>query len=103
MAFEVVGNSMYDGTIESIPNDSLVLGRSIDIDDFISKYTGNALGNKTFIIINKARIICKRITRYNEKKSSVTCTSLNDSPEYKDFDLPLAEITRLYEVVKKQI
>ena len=103
MAFEIVGNSMYDGSIDSIPNGSLVLGRMIETNELISNFDGDDFPITALVIFNRSRIICKRVTRYNEKSQTITCTSLNDSPEYKDFDMPLSEITKVYKVVKKQI
>ncbi len=102
MAFEIIGNSMNDGTIASIPHGTLVLGKKIEEDTFLAA-AKDQLVNKAMIFICEAQIVCKRFTGYNPHMKSVSCSSINNSPEYKDFDIPMREIAGIYEVVKKQL
>ena len=101
MAFEVIGDAMNDGSIQSIPNGALVVGKLIPKENLTLNTSG--LLNSTFVVVGDTRIICKRFTGYNPTKGSIACSSLNNSPEYRDFEIPLGEIKQVYQVVKKQL
>ncbi|MCL6266741.1 helix-turn-helix domain-containing protein [Flagellimonas myxillae] len=100
MAFEVTGDSMNDGTINSIPNKAIVLGVEMDITDFAKK---EGLLNKSYVLVCKDRIICKLIIGYSEKGNAVQCGNLNQSPEYQDFELPLEDILQIFKIARRQI
>ncbi len=102
LAFEIIGNAMNDGSIQSIPNGSLVLGKRIH-EDMLLKSGANELVGQTLVLVCTTRIICKRFTGYNEITQAIVCNSLNDSPEYKDFEVPLTDIRSIYLVVKRQL
>ncbi len=102
LAFEIIGNAMNDGSIQSIPNGSLVLGKRID-KEVLSKSGTNSLVDQALVLVCTTRIICKRFTGYNVETQSIACNNLNNAPEFKDFEVPLANISSVYLVVKRQL
>jgi len=99
IAFEIIGNSMENGTTESIPNGSIVLGKEVSIEDL--EVHGKFKSVKA-IIVYGTNILCKEIIKYDLRQRSITCHSLNTSPEYADFEIPVSQVKQLFEVVKKQ-
>lgn len=97
LAFEVSGDSMNDGTLESIPNKTIVLGLLVEANEM------DAILHKIAIVVCKDRIICKRITGYNAQEKTIYCESLNKSPEYSNFEVQISDIIEVYHVVKKQM
>ncbi len=101
VSFEITNNSMYNGTINSLPIKTIVLGKQITIKNFTKIYVNNI---KSFwVIVLENGVMCKQISAFNKKEKSVTCHSLNESPEYPDFDIELNKIKQLFLVIKKQI
>lgn len=100
ISFEVIGNSMEDGSIHSIPNQAIVLGKEIDIENH-SKIL--ILKDKVVVLVYNDSLLCKKIMNYDEKRGIITCHSLNTSPEYADFEVSLVEVNCLFEVIKKQM
>lgn len=101
MAFEITNASMYDGTIESVPDKSIVLGKLIPVNKLSSILRSMPEG--IWIIVHKDSIMCKKITAYDKKDKSITCHSLNSSPEYSDFEIKIDTIEQLFRVIKKQV
>lgn len=100
-AFEVSGDSMNDGTINAIPNKAIVLGIKIKQKAFSKE--NNPMFNKSYVIVCKDRIICKKVTDFDATKKTFRCQNLNTSPEYQDFDLALENVVEVFKVVKKQL
>ena len=101
LAFEIAGDYMNDGTIQSIPNKSIVLGVEHTVNELI-KNPGLFL-DQTMVLVLHDRITCKKIVAVDMDKKEVTCSNLNTSPEFNDFKLPLDEIFQLFRVIKKQL
>ncbi len=101
MAFEITGNSMYDGTIDSIPNKSIVLGVEVDVKEFALE--NNGLFNKSYVLVCKDRIICKRITNYNVEKDVFQCNNLNKAPEFQDFELSGKDVLQIFRIARRQL
>ncbi|TMM58874.1 helix-turn-helix transcriptional regulator [Maribacter algarum] len=99
VAFEIMGNSMENGTADSIPSGAIVLAKEILQEDL--EMRGKVKNPKAIIIFGE-NILCKEIINYDEKSKQITCHSLNTSPEYADFEIPVSEIKQLFEVIKKQ-
>lgn len=99
--FEVSGDSMNDFTTEAIPNKTFVLGLELKKETFVRN--DEALWDKSYVLVCRDRIICKQLTGYNRHSESLKCHNLNTSPEYQDFDLPLADVLQVFKVVRKQI
>lgn len=100
-AFEIQNDSMNDGTIESIPDGAIVLGRELGKQHWKSRLNTN--GFPYWIIVHKNTILCKEIIHHNVEEGIITCHSLNDSPEFPDFDIHLNDCHQLFNIIKKQI
>ncbi|MCL6274351.1 helix-turn-helix domain-containing protein [Muricauda sp. 2012CJ35-5] len=101
MAFEISGDSMFDGSIDSVPNKSIVLGVELDKKEFWNE--DYELLDKPYILVCKDRVICKQIRGYHPEQETFKCGNLNTSPEYQDFDLPFSDVLQLFSIVKKQL
>lgn len=96
MAFQVRGDSMNDGTIDSYLHGDIVLCREIS-----PSYWKNRLHiNKwDFVIVHKEDgILIKKITFHDPDTGKITAHSLN--PFYDDLELNLADVAQLFNVVK---
>jgi transcriptional regulator with XRE-family HTH domain len=96
MAFQVRGDSMNDGTIDSYLHGDIVLCREIS-----PSYWKNRLHiNKwDFVIVHKEDgILIKKITFHDPDTGKITAHSLN--PFYDDVELNLADVAQLFNVVK---
>ncbi|WP_417868005.1 helix-turn-helix domain-containing protein [Xanthomarina gelatinilytica] len=100
-AFEVQNDSMNDGTINSIPDGAIVLGRELGKQHWKSKLNTN--GYPYWVIVHKNTILCKEIISHDVEKGTITCHSLNDSPEFQDFTIKLDDCHQLFNIIKKQI
>ncbi|MFS4492831.1 XRE family transcriptional regulator [Maribacter sp. 2308TA10-17] len=100
MAFEIVGSSMENDRIDGILNGSIVLGKEVPLENLTlnEKYK-----NSKAVIIYGESILCKELVRHDEKNETITCHSLNTSPEYADFEIPLNQIKQFFKVIKKQM
>ncbi|NHF60292.1 helix-turn-helix transcriptional regulator [Flavobacteriaceae bacterium TP-CH-4] len=99
VAFEIANRAMDNGEVESIPLNSVVLGKLVskkNIGQLIEKH-------HIFIIVYKEGILCKEIVGVNEKQDTIICHSFNTSPEYADFAILLKDINQLFAVIKKQV
>lgn len=99
-AFEIQNDSMNDGTIDSIPDGAIVLGRELQKHHWKNKFNINTY--PFWIIVHQETIVCKQIIDHDTEKGTITCHSLNPSPEYPDFKLNLDEIHQMFNIVKKQ-
>ncbi|MEO2050484.1 MAG: helix-turn-helix domain-containing protein [Allomuricauda sp.] len=99
--FEISGDSMNDGSSEAIPNKAFVLGLEIKKEHLARDKETH--WNQSYVLVCADRIICKQLTGYDKATKSFRCHNLNTSPEYQDFELPLAEVLQVFKVVKKQL
>lgn len=98
ICFEVKGDSMDDGTHESYLERDILLCRNVRKDFWHSKLHINKWD---FVIVHKENGICvKRIINHDVEKGIITCHSLNDY--YKDFDLDLRDVTKIFNIVDVQ-
>lgn len=96
MAFQVRGDSMNDGSIDSYLQGDIVLCREVN-----QSYWKNRLHiNKwDFVIVHKTEgILLKKITEHDPESGRIVAHSLN--PLYDDLELNLAEVAKLFNVVK---
>lgn len=100
-AFEIQNDSMDDDSKRSIPDGAIVLGRELGKQHWQSKFRTNQF--PYWIIVHKNAILCKEIIHHDVERGIITCHSLNESPEYQDFDLSLNDVNQLFNIVKKQI
>lgn len=99
LAFEIQNDSMDDNTKNSIPDGAVVLARELGRQHWTSKFRTNQY--PFWIIVHKTTILCKEIVNHDVEKGIITCHSLNESPEYQDFDLKLDDVHQLFNIVKK--
>ena len=95
-AFRVEGNSMDDGSRRSFEAGDVVLVRELPRDEWLPKLHINKWPFWVIVWDNCVRV--KQIIAQDE--TSITLHSLNPSPEYCDFTLPLDKIYRLFNVVR---
>lgn len=99
IAFEIIGNSMENDTADCIPNGAIVLGKEVSLEDLEMR---SKVKRPKAIIVYGTNILCKEVINYDWKNKRITCHSLNTSPEYADFEIPVSEVKQLFEIVKKQ-
>lgn len=100
-AFEITGDSMFDGSLDSIPNKAIVLGQQQELDTL--NPTEKTVWDKPYVLVCKDRVICKKLLGLNASGDSILCANLNKSPEFQDFELPLTEVLQLFKIAKKQL
>jgi phage repressor protein C with HTH and peptisase S24 domain len=93
--FEVDGDSMDDGSRESICDKDIVLGREVKRDLWINKLHIN---DWDFIIVHRDGITIKRIKEHTTDTGIIKCHSLNSL--YDDFELHLDKVIEIYNLIK---
>lgn len=98
MAFQVIGDSMSNGTEESITEGSTVTGREIQRHLWSSRFHIHRF--KDYVIVHKEGILIKRIIKHDVDEGVITCRSLNpDKDAYPDFDLNLDDCSQIFNIV----
>lgn len=98
MAFQVIGDSMSDGTDESITEGSTVTGREIQRHLWSSRFHIHRF--KDYVIVHKEGILIKRIIKHDVETGVITCLSLNpDKEAYPDFELNLDDCRQIFNIV----
>lgn len=100
LAFEVVGNSMDNGTRSSFEEGDKLVVRPFDINDFRNAI-GNDLNTFWIIEINQSTLF-KQIIEYDSKYDMIKCHSLNTNGQYPDAFIKVEDITKVYRVVQVQ-
>ncbi len=96
MTFEVRGDSMDDGSVDSYLEGDKVLGRQIAPHLWQSKLH---IKKWDFILVHKTEgIMIKKITEHNIQNGTLKLHSLN--PLYEDFTANLKDIVEIYNVVQ---
>lgn len=96
LSFEVRGDSMEDGTDNSIKEGDILISREIKQEYWKYKLHINKW---YFIIVHKTEgILIKKIIKHDVEKGVIRIHSLNTI--YKDLDLNLSEISQLFNVVQ---
>jgi hypothetical protein len=98
MAFQVIGDSMSNGTDESITEGSTVTGREIQRHLWSSRFHIHRF--RDYVIVHKEGILIKRISKHDVDTGIITCQSLNpDKDAYPDFDLSLDDCRQIFNIV----
>lgn len=100
-AFGVTGSSMDDDSKRSIPHGATVLAKEINKEDWFSEITRDI--ERNWIIVIDNTILCKRITDVDKVNGVITCHSLNQSPEYRDFSLKVDDIYQLFKIEARML
>lgn len=97
MAFEIRGDSMYDGSPDSYDEGEIALCREIQKQHWVNKLHLHKW--RDYIIVNQEEgILLKRIIDHQVEQGMVTCHSLN--PMYEDFQIELNSVMQLFNVIK---
>lgn len=97
VAIEVNSSNMDNGESSSLKKGDIALIRYIRKDKFNSEFSESSM----YVLIHENHIIFTLIQKYDRKIEKIYCTSLNDSPIYKDMTFHLDEIKSIYEVVQR--
>ncbi|QIL40991.1 helix-turn-helix transcriptional regulator [Pedobacter sp. HDW13] len=98
-AFEVLGDSMDNGTSESILEGNIVTGSYLQRHHWTSKLHTHRVDN-WIIVHKKLGIIVKRIHHKDIEQGIITIKSLNPNKDlYPDEDLLLDDVKELYSVI----
>lgn len=98
-AFEIKGDSMDNDSRGSICDGDIVLARELGQEHWMDKL--RMVDYPNWIIVLDNTILCKQIVAHDVEKCTITCHSLNPSPEYSDFNLNLNEIRQLCNIVQR--
>ncbi|MFQ9070417.1 MAG: helix-turn-helix transcriptional regulator [Bacteroides stercoris] len=97
-AFEILGDSMDDGTRRSFaPGDELIV-EPFNINDFKDSI-GSDLGSFWVIQVGTC-ILVRQIVEY--ANDTIKCHSLNPNGQYPDVLIKIEDITKIYRVIQKQ-
>lgn len=95
LCFEIKGDSMDDGSHESILEGDIVLGRNVRQDYWSSKLH---IHKWDFVIVHKEQgILVKRIVDHDVEKGILTLHSLNEY--YEDFEVHLKDVAQIFNIV----
>jgi len=95
LCFEVKGDSMDDGTTESIIDGDVLLCRNVKQEFWKSKLHINKWD---FVIVHKEKgVLVKRIIEHDVEGGLLTLHSLNDY--YEDFKIHLKDVAKILNVV----
>lgn len=101
MAFRVRGDSMDDGTKRGISQGEILLVR--ELEQIFWKDQLRYHKYPFWVISYDNSILVKQIINQDLQTGDITCHSLNPSPEYRDFNVNLNEVQRLFNVIKVKI
>lgn len=99
MAFRVSGDSMDDGSKDSIPAGYIVSTRELQRHHWTSKLRFKDYRFWVIYTTQSRMPLLKEIVGHDVEKGIITCHSLNDSPEYTDFELSLNDVKMLFYVI----
>lgn len=99
LAFVVKGDSMDDGTSDAIPHDYIVATRELQRQHWRNKLRYRDFRFWVIYTTESKYPLLKEITGHDIEKGIISCHSLNDSPEYQDFDLSLNDVRALFYVI----
>ena len=100
-SFRVEGNSMDDGSRGAYQAGDVVLVRELPRDEWAPKLHINDWPFWVVVWDNCVRI--KQIIAQDTEAGTITLHSLNPSPEYTDFTLPLSRVSHLFNVVRHKL
>lgn len=97
-SFRVKGDSMFDGSRDSIAEGDIVSGRRVHKDLWKSKLHIHEYPD--FIIVHHDGVVVKRIVEHDVQKGILYCTSLNPNKElFPNTYYRLSEVYELYNII----
>lgn len=98
MAFVVKGESMSNGSEESINEGNIVTGREIQKHHWRNKLHLHRF--EDYVIVHRDGIVTKRIIAHDVELGIITCHSLNpDKNRFPDYDINLDECIQIFNIV----
>lgn len=98
-SFEVAGDSMDDGSSKAIQEGDIVTGRKIDRSFWKNKLHISKFAE--YIIVSLEGILVKEIIKHDAEAGIIVCRSYNqDKGKYPDFELQLAKVIQIFNVVQ---
>ncbi|MBB2148840.1 LexA family transcriptional regulator [Pedobacter gandavensis] len=102
IAFEVDGDSMDDGTINSIPDGCIITCREIKRDLWQSKLHTHKYPNWVFVHRSKG-VVVKQIKSQDLDTGVILLHSLNPNKDlYPDYEIHLDDVLQIFNVVKRE-
>lgn len=99
VAFRVKGDSMDDNSKNAIPHGYVVATRELQREHWASKLRFKEFPYWVIYTKKSAHPLLKQIVKHNKENGFIKFHSLNDSPEYCDFELNVDDIQALFYVV----
>lgn len=97
MAFEIKGDSMYDGTDDGYSEGEIALGREVKPEYWKNKLHTHKW--RDYIIVHKDHgVLIKRIENHHPDSGTFVAKSLN--PEFESFNLNFRDVYQLFNVIK---
>lgn len=97
LSFDIKGDSMDNGEWKCLRDGDKVLVRELEHDNWRTLRTGD---HRFWVLVFGSSVLIKEISDFDPTTGTVTCHSLNPSPEYADFTIPLDEVRHLYYVIR---
>lgn len=97
ISFDIRGDSMDNGMRRSLQDGDKVLVRELEHDNWRTLRTGD---HRFWVLVFGSSVLIKEISAFDPATGIITCHSLNPSPEYHDFEVPLDTVRQLYYVIK---
>lgn len=98
LAFEVKGDSMDDGSIDSYKEGEILICR--EIEPYLCTECKLPISHRDFVIAHKDGILIKQIINHDVKNHTITIHSLN--PMYEDKVLDLCDVYKMFLVVESR-
>jgi len=99
IAFRVKGDSMDDGTSNAIQQNSIVSTRELQRHLWTDKIRFKDFQYWVIYTTQSKYPLLKEIINHDVETGVIRCHSLNDGPDYSDFDLSLNDVQALFYVV----
>ena len=99
IAFRVKGDSMDSGRTHAITERSIVTTRELGRQNWSSKLRFKDFPLWVIYTTQSKMPLLKQIIDHDVEKATIKCHSLNESPEYVDFDLSLNDVQALFYVI----
>lgn len=91
--FEVLGNSMEDGTRRSICNGDILSTVELPKEEWVSEFEER----NVFVLLDaEDRLIVKEVINRSAEINEITCHSWNNNGNYPDFKLNIDNIKKVY-------
>lgn len=100
VAFVVSGDSMDNGLSNAIMAGDVVATRELQRVHWRDKIRYKDFPNWIIYTTKSAKPLLKQIVSHDTDTGMIVCHSLNDSPEYSDFELNLNDVNKLFYVIR---